>query len=87
MTKPNTVITKFCYVFESEKATQNHIENVFGGMDDLWDSAEKAQSEMHWEQMENSHWFKHMETELGEAHIVAVDFVDGKVVGSRRVVV
>jgi predicted RNA-binding protein with EMAP domain len=78
------IITKYCYLFEKENVTTEHIVGVFGGVNEIFDTPEKAESELKWDQNEDEHWFKRMIREKGQPYIAAIDFIDGQVVSLKK---
>ena len=86
MKEQNSIITKYAYFFEQEAVLGQRIYDLFStGVDELWDDAEKAESELKWDQNEGERWFKKMVREKGEPYIAAVGVQNDQVISVQKV--
>lgn len=76
---------KYCYIFSNENLTQQHIEDIFGSVDELNDTAQSALEELKLDQLDNSKWFSDMESKLGPAIIAEVTAMDGEILAYRKI--
>lgn len=74
-------IVKYAYFFEKENVDLQHI---FGSIDELHSSPEKALEELDLDRNENEDWLNKMIREKGEAYVAEISFQNGQIISVKK---